>query len=93
MPEAHLYSKEHFEGLHCTLLTPENHDNIVEQLRQSFFYRKRQLDEGNVEVGKTFPASMLDYYNDTEENNLFSLNIDDAGYQKENIFSNYGLFK
>ena len=93
MPEAHLYSKEHFEGLHCTQLTPENHDNIVEQLRQSFFYRKRQLDDGKVEVGKAFPASMLDYYNDTEENNLFPLNIDETGYQVDNIFSNYGLFK
>ena len=93
MPEAHVHSKEHFEGLHCTQLTPENHDNIVEQLRQSFFYRKRQLDEGNVEVGKAFPASMLDYYNDSEENNLFPLNIDDTGYQVDNIFSNYGLFK
>ena len=93
MPEAHLYSKEHFVGLHCTQLTPDNYDNIVEQLRRSFFYRKRQLDEGKVEVGKEFPATMLEYYNDTEENNLFPLNIDDTGYQKENIFSNYGLFK
>ena len=93
MPEAHLYSKEHFVGAHCSPLTPDNDDNIVEQLRQSFFYRKRQLDEGKVEVGKDFPATMLDYYNDTEENNLFPLNIDETGKQKENIFSNYGLFK
>lgn len=93
MPEAHLYSKEHFVGAHCSPPTPDNDDNIVEQLRQSFFYRKRQLDEGKVEVGKDFPATMLDYYNDTEENNLFPLNIDETGKQKENIFSNYGLFK
>ena len=93
MPEAHLYSKEHFVGAHCSPLIPVNDDNIVEQLRQSFFYRKKQLDEGKVEVGKDFPATMLDYYNDTEENNLFPLNIDETGKQKENIFSNYGLFK
>ena len=93
MPEGHLYSKEHFDGLHCTQLTPENIDNIVEQLRQSFIYRKKQLDEGTVEVGDAFPVSMLDYYKDTEEKNLFPLQLDATGAEKENIFSNYKLFK
>ena len=93
MPEGHLYSKEHFEGIHCTQLQAENNANIVEQLRQSFFYRKEQLDEGKVEVGEAFPVSMLDYYNDTEERNLFPLSTDDTGAEKENIFSNYKLFK
>ncbi len=93
MPEGHLYSKEHFDGIHCTQLQAENNANIVEQLRQSFFYRKKQLDEGRVEVGEAFPVKMLDYYNDTEERNLFPLITDDQGIEKENIFSNYKLFK
>ena len=93
MPEGHLYSKEHFDGIHCTQLQAENNANIVEQLRQSFFYRKKQLDEGKVEVGEAFPVSMLDYYNDTAEKNLFPLSTDDTGAEKENIFSNYKLFK
>ena len=93
MPEGHLYSKEHFDGIHCTQLQAENNANIVEQLRQSFFYRKKQLDEGKVEVGEAFPVSMLDYYNDTSEKNLFPLSTDDTGAEKENIFSNYKLFK
>ncbi len=93
MPEGHLYSKEHFEGLHCTQLQSENQDNIVEQLRQSFFYRKQQLDGGKVEVGEAFPLSMLDYCNDTEEKNLFPLKANDTGNEETNIFSNYNLFK
>lgn len=93
MPEGHLYSKEKFAGLHCTQLQPENKDNIVEQLRQSFLYRKRQLDSGHVEVGSGFPLTLLDYYNDTEAMNLFPLQNDGAGQQKPNIFSNYNLFK
>ena len=93
MPEGHLYSKEHFEGLHCTQLQPENQDNIVEQLRQSFFYRKEQLDSGHVEIGENFPLSMLDYYKDMESKNLFPLQEDGTGLQKPNIFSNYQLFK
>lgn len=93
MPEGHLYSKEHFNGDHCTHLRAENNDNIVEQLRQSFFYRKKQLDEGKVEVGEAFLVSRLDYYNDTAEKNLFPLSTGDTGFEKENIFSNYKLFK
>jgi len=93
MPEGHLYSKEHFEGLHCTQMQPENTDNIVEQLRRSFFYRKQQIDNGTVEVGENFPADMLDYYNDTEKQQLFPLSLDATGQEKMNIFSNYTLFK
>ena len=93
MPEGHLYSKEFFKGPHCTQMESENNDNIVEQLRNSFFYRKKQLDEGFVEVGEAFPVSALDYYNDTEEKNLFPLSKDETGSVKTNIFSNYRLFK
>ena len=46
-----------------------------------------------MEVGEAFPVKMLDYYNDTEERNLFPLITDDQGIEKENIFSNYKLFK
>ena len=92
MPEAHLYSKEHFEGLNCTQITSENQDNIVEQLKRSFFYRKDQLMAGNVEIAEGFELGTIDYYNDTEANNLFPLK-NDAGTEAANIFSNYNLFK
>ena len=35
MPEARLYSQEDFKGRDCHQLTSANHDNIVEQLKQS----------------------------------------------------------
>lgn len=92
MPESHLYSLEHFNGLHCTQLQPANNDNIVEQLKNSFFYRKRQIDSGRIEIGEGFPSNMIDYVNDTEAESLFPLNITD-GQQDANIFSNYTLFK
>jgi len=92
MPESHLYSLEQFNGLHCTQLQPANNDNIVEQLKNSFFYRKKQIDSGQIEVGEGFPCSMLDYFNDTEKEALFPLNIKD-GQQEANLFSNYTLFK
>lgn len=92
MPESHLYSLEHFNGLHCTQLQPANKDNIVEQLKNAFFYRKKQIDSGRIEIGEGFPCGMLDYYNATEAESLFPLNIKD-GQQESNIFSNYILFK
>ena len=92
MPESHLYSLEHFEGLHCTQLEPANSDNIVEQLKNAFFYRKKQIDSGQIEIGEGFPCGMLDYYNATEADSLFPLNVKD-GQQETNIFSNYTIFK
>ena len=92
MPESHLYSLEQFNGLHCTQLQPANNDNIVEQLKNSFFYRKKQIDSGRIEVGEGFPCSMLEYFNDTDKEALFPLNIKD-GQQEANLFSNYTLFK
>lgn len=93
MPEGHLYSKEHFEGRHCTQISADNAEDIVEQLRQSFFYRKSQLDSGHVEVSEGFPLGELDYFRDTEPKNLFPLASDETGTAKENIFSKYQLFK
>lgn len=92
MPEAHLYSKEKFEGIHCTRLEPANRDNIVEQLRQSFFYRKEQMDKGRVEIGECWPVELLEY-NAVQQHNLFPLKSDNDGLQEENRFSNYLLFK
>ena len=93
MPEGHLYSKERFEGDYCTQLRADNDNDIVEELRQSFFYRKQQMDGGQVEISEGFPLSMLDYYNDTQGKHLFPLESDGTGMVKSNIFSNYQLFK
>ena len=94
MPEGHLYSKEEFKGPHCTQMDPENTDNIVEQLKRSYFYRKQQFDEGKVEIGEQFPLNMLEYFNDTEEKHLFPLSKDDnTGMERPNMFSNYLIFK
>lgn len=93
MPEAHLYSKEKFEGNHCTRLKPINNDNIVEQLRQAFFYRKEMLDAGRVEIGEGRAVERLEYTEAQQQNNLFALKSDKDGLQEVNRFSNYKLFK
>ncbi len=92
MPESHLYSLEHFEGLHCTQLEAENNDNIVEQVKHAYNYRKRQIGSGQIEMGEGLPGDRLDYYNDTAAESLFPLKMKD-GVQDYNLFSNYSLFK
>lgn len=89
MPDAHLYSREHFEGSHCTRITADNDDNIVEQLRQSTLYRKAQIMSGVVETNGIFDD--LQYVKDTEEKHLFPLE-EVGGMKKGNFFSQYGLF-
>jgi hypothetical protein len=45
-----------------------------------------------VEIAEGFELGTIDYYNDTEANNLFPLK-NEAGTEAANIFSNYTLFK
>lgn len=91
MPEARLYSKEAFKGRHCTQITPENQDNIVEKLKQSVIYRKKQLDSGIVETNGAYDE--LQYVKDTEAYGLFPLKKnEEKNVKEENFFSQYGLF-
>lgn len=75
MPEARLYSKEIFKGQHCTQIIPVNRDNIVEKLRQSVIYRKKQLECGVVETNGVYDE--LQYVKDTESCGLFPLKKDE----------------
>ena len=91
MPDAKLYSKEAFQGRHCMQLTPENRDNIVEQLRQSILYRKEQIAGGVIETNGIYED--LQYVKDTDARGLFPLKKnDDEGTKKGNFFTQYGLF-
>ncbi len=92
MPKAHLYSKEHFDGMHCTQVTPENRNEIMPQVLRSIAYRKEQLRQGYVEMPGDFGT--LQYVRDTEARDLFPLEADEnTGMQAANIFSNYQLFQ
>ena len=91
MPEARLYSKELFKGRHCTQINPKNRNNIVEELRQSVIYRKKQLENGVVETNGAYDE--LQYVKDTEAGGLFPLKKDEEKNMKEeNFFTQYGLF-
>lgn len=91
MPDARLYSQEKFVGKNCEQLLPANHDNIVEQLRQSAIYRKQQIQSGVVETNGLYEE--LQYVKDTASHGLFPLKEDvENGTKESNFFSQYGLF-
>ena len=95
MPQGRLYSQEKFEGNNCIQLQPTNQDNIVEQLRQSVIYRKKQIDSGVVEINGTYED--LWYVKNTEGLGLFPLKKEEDkakaeyGKKESNRFSQYGL--
>ena len=91
MPEARLYSQEDFEGRDCHQLTSANHDNIVEQLKQSAKYRIAQIKSGIVETNGLYEE--LQYVKDTAAKGLFPLKQHaEDGTKEDNFFSQYGLF-
>ena len=91
MPEARLYSQEDFKGRDCHQLTSANHDNIVEQLKQSAKYRIAQIKSGIVETNGLYEE--LQYVKDTEAKGLFPLKKNEKdGTKEDNFFSQYGLF-
>ena len=90
MPEGRLYSKEKFEGGQCMQVLPENHDDIVTQLKQAAKYRKEQIGKGIIETNGDFEE--LQYVKDTKERGLFPLKKTEEGKKESNFFSQYGLF-
>lgn len=90
MPRGRLYSKDGFYGRHCETITPEKDDDIVEQLRNAALYRKSQLDNGIVETGRN--SVELHYCADTDQLNLYPLDLDKNGMKNANRFSKYSLF-
>ena len=69
---------------------PENHDDIVTQLKQAAKYRKEQIGKGIIETNGDFEE--LQYVKDTKERGLFPLKKTEEGKKESNFFSQYGLF-
>lgn len=97
MPQAHLFSKELFNGENCTQIIPGNTADIIPQLMNSIGYRKEQLQNGIIEMQGVYDD--LQYVKDTAAKNLFPLEMEEDkdkkafGQQKPNPFSKYELFQ
>lgn len=94
MPENCLYSTSSFEGEHTEKLEEVENigKNLFQQVKNSYTYRLRQIQEGRIELGECQPTDRLQYVSNTTDENLMPLRIRD-GVKETNIFSNYKCFK
>lgn len=82
-------------GKNVKVVTPENENDIFEQVMNSYKYRWGQLREGKIESAEKMPLALLSYNTDAEQQNLYPLDTDynDKDLKAENGFSNFTTFK
>jgi len=102
MPQARLYSTHEFKGPQFNVVKIEEGGSnagkdLFTQIKNSYLYRKEQIEVGKIEQAEGMDVEGVDYAKDMESKNLFPLPIegtDEEGFTKSsNIFSNIQLFK
>ena len=97
MPVGKLYSTLDFRSYYANKLDVAEgcEGDLIGKIVSSYRYRRNEIMSGKIEMGEACPLESLDYYNETEANNLFPLK---PQYQQEklkavNDFSSYKHFK
>lgn len=67
--------------------------NLIDEMRHSYSYRRKQLEQGLIEIGDGENPGALHYGQDESKLDLVPLDIDDEGNKARNKFSNYDCFK
>ncbi len=96
MPRGILFSTHPFET--CEYFEQQEikentETTVINEIRNSYIYRRTQIVNGNIEIGEGQSAETLPYCIDQQEKHLFPLSTDSEGNKYGNLFSNYGLFK
>ena len=75
MPRGRLYSTEDFKSYwaHQVKVDGGCEGDIISKIVASYRYRRDEIMSGKIEMGEDMPLECLDYFNDTELNNLFPL--------------------
>ena len=90
MPRGRLYSTEEFKSYwaHQVKVNEECEGDIISKIVASYRYRRNEIMSGKIEMGEGMPLESLDYFNDTELNNLFPLKPE---YGRDDIKEVYGF--
>ena len=67
--------------------------NLIDEMRNSYSYRRKQLEQGLIEIGDGENPAVLHYGQDEDKLDLVPLDTDDDGNKIGNKFSNYDCFK
>ena len=90
MPRGRLYSTEEFKSYwaHQVKVNEGCEGDIISKIVASYRYRRNEIMSGKIEIGEGMPLESLDYFNDTELNNLFPLKPE---YGRDDIKEVYGF--
>ena len=67
--------------------------NLIDEMRHTYSYRRKQLEQGLIEIGDGENPGALHYGQAESKLDLVPLDTDDAGNKAGNKFSNYDCFK
>lgn len=95
LPKCTIISTDNFTG-DCKQITPieDRDNNLLEELRRSYAYRRQQISDGLVEEGENLTADQITYQKDADSKGLIPLEFDEETEIKiANKYSNYTCFK
>lgn len=96
LPEVKVITPNSFEGAHYYIRCDRTHASLINEMKNSYLYRKNQILNGDVEDGEYIEIENLDYYSQTNiaDNPLVPLGKDDEESCKAaNKYSKYASFK
>lgn len=89
VPAGKLYTTdESFTGDFCEIVSSREVADLMEQLRNGYAERKREISEGRIETADNFPVSEIDYH---QKPGVFPLERD-RNNKIENRYSDYKIF-
>ena len=91
MPEGRLYSTSAFKGKNCEDIKPDNMDDLLEKIKNSYRFRCQEILAGKIETAEATDSNEFAYADQTESKNLVPLKIERKKGKKINMFSDFGF--
>ena len=92
LPSLSIFTSSDLKGRRGTIsISPERDKPLLDEIKNSFAFRKDEISSGRIEIGDGNSPSLLDYANN--EIDMVPLPLDSDGNKKGNKFSDYECFK
>ena len=92
LPSLSIFTSSNLKGRRGNItISPERDKPLLDEIKNSFAFRKNEISSGRIEIGEGNPPSLLDY--GKIGNDMVPLPLDDDGNKDGNFFSVYGCFK
>ena len=96
LPEVKVITQNTFEGAHYYIRCERPHASLINEMKNSYLYRRNQILNGEVEDGEYIELEKLDYCSqiNDENNPLVPLGKDEKEpFKAANKYSKYASFK